>query len=237
MKSSDENDYNYNCDDDYDDIDYLHIESKFKPGRLPKNEYDMISTQRKSEQSCHKKKNGVQKSTGLVYSRDEFGNVLCAGCLKVIIPKKSVTNDDIFYDMIDEFEKDGGISNCCYDCEFSWYCNKCSLITIYSNTKRITCGKSLMRQLLKPEYGAGKFSFDREADYWVYLRKFFEKDMKHKNSLKGKIVDVETIRKIYNDPNAERVIVMYKSHIKKSRKEMTSLDDLYARLCSFDLLK
>lgn len=137
-----------------------------------------------------------------------------------------------------QFEKGGGISNCCYDCGFSWYCNKCSFITIYDTIKKITCGKSIMQQLLEPQYGRGKFSCDRDADYWIYLRNFFEKDMKygkHANVLKGGIVDIETIRKIYNSSDINKIALLYKKHIRTCRNEMTSLENLYENFCTFEI--
>ena len=227
-------------DDNYDDQDLtLHIDSNHKTGRLPKNEYEIISSQRKSEKSCHKKKNGPLIPE-LVCSKDRDGNLLCSGCLKIIIPKKSITNDDTFTDIVIEFEKNGGIHNCCYDCHFSWYCNQCSLITVYNGNKCfITCGKSLMQQLLNPQHGGGRFSCDKNADYLVLLRNFFEKDMRRRrqrNALRGITVNIETIKKIYASPNSEKLIIEYRKHIKKCRNEMTSLDDLCMRLNTFDLL-
>ena len=172
--------------------------------------------------SNHKKKNGPE----LICSRDKDGNVLCAGC-KMLLISKDVTDDNLFDKMISNLLTMGGIYNCCYDCGFSWYCNKCCFITIHETKYFKTCGNSMMKQLLDQKYGGGRHSTSKNENYWTHLRKFFAKDMKyglHKNSLIGKVAHVEKIIEIYDGPNPEKNIKMYKENIKKYRNKMIPLD-------------
>lgn len=163
----------------------------------------------------------------LICSRDKDGNVLCAGCLMLLI-SKDVTDNNVREKMINKLATMGGVYNCCYDCGFSWYCNKCCFTIIYSKTSYFkTCGNTMMKQLLNQKYGRGRYSMSKNEDYWVYLRKFFEEEMKdglRENSLIGQIADVEKIREIYDGEDPEKNIQIYKENIKRYRNEMIPLD-------------
>ncbi len=52
----------------------------------------------------------------------------------MLVPN-SVHKDD-FQDYIDKVYLMGGVHNCCYDCEFSWYCNKC--VFTWTSSKQIS---------------------------------------------------------------------------------------------------
>jgi hypothetical protein len=167
--------------------------------------------------------------SGLICSRDIDGNIFCAGCKMLI--SKDIADDEEYDEMVNKFEIMGGIQNCCYDCNFSWYCNKCCFKTILklNKEKRIfkTCGNAMMKQLLDPKYGHGRYSTSKNEDYWRYLRKFFAKDMKyglHENSLRGGVANVEKIIKIYDGPDSEKNINKYKQNIKKYSNKMKKLD-------------
>ena len=194
--------------------------SDFKNRRLSKIEYQNDLSKRNGDKSCHKKKDGPLRPD-LVCSRDREGNILCAGCRELIIPC-DITGDE-FSAILYQFESTGGVSNCCYDCKFSWYCSKCCFVTIFEEGKSFsTCGSAMMEQLLNPDHGSGRFSSERNEKYWLYLRRFFEKDMKYghyQNPLKGKTVDIKKLIEIYEGPNADpkREIKEYKVDMKKYR--------------------
>ena len=55
--------------------------SKYKSYRVSKIVYKRIIDKRKSELSCHKKKDNLSNlKSELRCSRDKEGNILCAGC-------------------------------------------------------------------------------------------------------------------------------------------------------------
>jgi hypothetical protein len=106
----------------------------------------------------------------------------------LLIPKE-ITNNTKFSGMVDKFELMSGVSNCCYDCYFSWYCNKCCFTWIGIDGREYkTCGNTFMKRLLHPKHGGGRYSASgtQDSEYWIYLRKFFANDMKYglrRNSL------------------------------------------------------
>jgi hypothetical protein len=82
--------------------------------------------------------------------------------------------------------------NCCYDCIFNSYCEKCCFTWIHDNGNRIfrTCGIGFMKQLLHRRYRGGRYSSINNEKMDV-LRIRFKNDMKygiHPNTMRGKIV-------------------------------------------------
>ena len=161
---------------------YVRKNFKIKTCRLSKREYEQLNIKKYKSSipipNSHKKKTGPPRPE-LVGSRDEKGNIFCFGCKKLIM-LDSKDQDDDDWGLIHELEDEGGVFNCCYDCEFKWFCGNCSLITLFETYSFNCCGNTMMAQLLNPTHGGGRFSNSREKseDYWPYLRKYFANDMK-----------------------------------------------------------
>ena len=185
--------------------------SKYKSYRVSKIVYKRIIDKRKSELSC---------------SRDKEGNILCAGC-KMLLISHDVKDENELQKMIIKILDMGGINNCCYDCEFSWYCNKCCFVLLFENRIHVSCGNSMMKQLLDSNYDRGKYSSLKNNECMTYLRKYFEKDIKRGlflHSLKGKFADIDKIIEIYKEVNTEKNMKIYKEKITTFRKKMLKLD-------------
>jgi hypothetical protein len=198
---------------------------RFKSCRLPKREYTKKEKERKGEKFCHKKKNGVSTKLKII-SIDDNGNKICANC-KMVLISKDITDESEFNTQIRKLELMGGVWNCCYDCNFSWYCNKCCFTIIYKTSRFRTCGNAFMKQLLKPNYLSGRYSSGKNEEHWTYSRKFFETEIKYglrKNSLVGAIANVEKIIKYYRKPDSKNRIRKYKNQIKKYKQEVILLD-------------
>ena len=88
--------------------------SNYKNGRMPKSKYtSLIENGCIKEKSCHKKQSTFisRFRHGLKYSRDSEGNVLCAGCKLLLIPKN--VSDEVFGQYVSKIHKTGGCHNCC----------------------------------------------------------------------------------------------------------------------------
>lgn len=209
--------------------------STYKTHRLPKKDYENSIAMRKSDRPCHKKKNGLPRPN-LVCSRDREGNIFCANCKMLLIPK-NVSNEE-FEILLNKFEKMGGVSNCCYDCEFDWYCNKCCFTyiseiytpTIFGITVKQyvfrSCSKTMMMQLSKTNHGGGRYS-GLKNDHVEYLRKFFANELKHghpKSALTGRVVNMQKIIETYNHPDHKKNIKIYKDNTKMFHKKMLRLN-------------
>ena len=194
--------------------------SDLKRRRLPKGEYE------KREKSCHKNKNGLAPwhfYAGFHCSRDKKENVYCVGCKTLIIP----CDTPDFGAMATKFEQMGGVVNCCYDCRFSWFCNKCCFTYIFEGKQFRTCGNTLMAILLNSRYLRGRYSDQRHGDQLILLRRFFAKEMKYglrDNILKGQVVDIDKLRAIYSGPEPEKGAKRYRQEIKEARKKMLPFD-------------
>lgn len=216
--------------------------SGYKNGRLSKKDYlAMLVNDRKSEKSCHKKKNGPNFSlnngsnfslnsgsnfsmnNGLRCSRDQKNNIYCAVCKILLIPNN--TQVDSFQQKVESFKNITGVDNCCYDCGFSWFCNKCSFMLYRKNTGYFpTCFQTFALKLKDNNYNRGRYSnFDDET--WKCLREFFEYELKHNRAPKGMLVDKDFLLEIYKQPNYKVKFGHYRNAIK----------NVYAKLKKCDL--
>jgi hypothetical protein len=256
-----------------------------KLSRLPKREFDKIREGRKSELSCHKKKNRSEK-INLVCSRDEVGNVV-GGCCKTLffskdemkqlvtadkkmllmhnsisqletdlrcaisnvydnmnanvniidiyVKRPDVTNADevelertkitdqisqlvqrkgekyeelkLYVELTEHEEmletkyrhiKNTGVVNCCYDCNFRWYCDKCCFTLKRPHGDFRTCGITLMTRLLSPQNRSGRYGATSDEDIQC-LQEHFKTDMKygiHPDTLRGKSANMKELLKI-----------------------------------------
>ncbi len=176
--------------------------SNYKNGRLPKTAYQQLLSKRKSEKSCHKKKLGPKSDDSeLKFSRDKENNVRCAGCKMILIPKTVPKTE--FNNYINRLQLMGGSFNCCYDCKFSWYCNKCTFT--WTNSKKIygrytgfkTCPNTFIETLKNFNYGGGRYS-TLELEEKKVLREYFDLELKLNRSLRGQYVDAAFIVEIFN---------------------------------------
>jgi hypothetical protein len=254
-----------------------------KTCRLPKREFEIARANRKSNLSCHKKKQG--EKIYLPGSRDEDDSIVCGCCKKIFFTKdefrrllraektlrsiedqlekmneenrriinniydsSSVSiidlytrNPEAYQDIVTSERKridaliresiaeknnkqeqlkrsvnytneddelitrmyhieSNCVTNCCYDCNFRWYCEKCCFTykfkMVYKYYEHKTCGITLMSRLLNINNKSGKYGSLADSDIYL-LQERFKNDMKygiHPDTLRGKSVDIEELR-------------------------------------------
>lgn len=151
--------------------------SKSSRGRLPKNIYLKLKEQFTSS-FCHKSKNIKIKNkfiSDISYNSNK-DYIVCVCCKKELVNK------------IDYSEREYSHNhNCCYDCDFSYFCNDCCFK--FNDFK--CCGISFMKQLIYPDYGGGLHS-NLPLDLMNIFRRKLFKEIKYakryglnKNVLKG----------------------------------------------------
>ena len=94
-------------------------------------------------------------------------SIICGGCKKIIINKDGE-------DMCEY------ISNCCYSCEFRWWCYDCC-VTYYHTPNgdcHRTCGITLMERLLNPSNRGGRYG-GQTLDEIRCLQQHLKKEMKY----------------------------------------------------------
>lgn len=200
--------------------------SGYKNGRLPKKECKaMLENDRKSEKSCHKKKNGPNYSmnNGLVCSRDKDKNVYCAKCKILLIPNN--VSLDVFRDKSFTLMNIYGVVNCCYDCGFSWFCNKCSFM-LYREAYGYfpTCFNTFALKLVNNDYNRGRYSKFSDEE-WNCLREFFHGELKYKRSPKGMLVDLDFLMELIKEADYKRRFKYYRD----------AINNVYAKLKPCDL--
>lgn len=79
--------------------------------------------------------------------------IVCVSCETPICTKKD--NDDFC---------PSTAFNCCYDCDFSCYCDNCCFTFKRSSNSEPfkTCGITFMKSLINPNYGSGRYSLHKE---------------------------------------------------------------------------
>lgn len=88
------------------------------------------------------------------------------------------------------------VVNCCYDCHFRWYCEKCCFTFKAGKRKTQTCGITLMTRLLNINNHGGRYGMLTDSDIYL-LQNRFQNDMKygiHPDCLRGKVVDIDELR-------------------------------------------
>lgn len=200
--------------------------SNYKNGRMPKNKYvSLVENGCIKEKSCHKKQstNISRFHHGLKYSRDIEGNVLCAGCKMLLIPKN--VSNDVFSQYVSKIYKTGGCHNCCYDCEFSSFCNKCALnwVSKSGGSYVATCPYSFLEQIKNNSYGGGKYSRLDEEQHKC-LKEVFSSDIKYNNSLCGMFVDPGFLMELYKENNYKKNFCLYKNTVKELLSKLPVYD-------------
>jgi len=199
--------------------------SNYKNGRLSKYEYlNLIEKEGRLTKSCHKKKNySISKfDNGLKYSRDNEGNLLCAGC-KVILAPKNISNEDL-NERIDKLIKMGGCYNCCYDCEFSSYCNKCAFTHLNSKGYYFsTCYHSFIKQVKNNNYKSGRYSQFTDLEHKC-LQDFCRNHIKHNGNMYGNFVDMDFLLDLYKDNTSNKEFQIYRKVVKNIVSNLTFCD-------------
>jgi len=189
--------------------------SNYKNGRMPKSKYiNLIENGCIKEKACHKKKSTLVSrfNHGLKYSRDKEGNVLCAGCKILLIPKN--VSDSVFGEYISKIYKTGGCHNCCYDCEFSYFCNKCAFNWVSKSGYYVaTCPYSFLEQIKDNSYSCGRYSKLDEMKHKC-LKEVFATDIKYNNSLYGMFVDSDFLMELYEEKDYKKNFSLYKNVVK-----------------------
>lgn len=198
--------------------------SNYKNGRIPKTEYLIKMGNR--EKSCHKKKmRKISKfNNGLVSSKDREGNLCCAGCKMILIPK-NVSGKE-YNTRIIRLYKMGGCYNCCYDCEFSSYCNKCVFTYLQSGDSENyfpSCPHSFIKQVKNNNYGAGKYSKFGELDYECFSI-FYRNDIHYGGNLYGQFVDLEFLLHLYEEDEYAETFKYYRQAVKSVVKNLVTCD-------------
>jgi len=149
--------------------------------------YNMYFFREKSK-GCHKKKNGPPYE-----ERPKDAYTHCACCNIYLGPAEEIWSRPEV--------------NCCYDCGFRSYCDQCCFTWIsddINDPNKIfrTCGKGFMKQLLNKNYQRGRYSMMtqniEDIEIMNYLRIHFKNEMKygmHPDTMRGKVVDAEDIKK------------------------------------------
>jgi len=199
--------------------------SNYKNGRMPKSKYaHLLENGCIKEKSCHKKQHRFVSrfSHGLKYSRDTHGNVLCAGCKILLIPAN--VSDEVFGKYVTKIHKTGGCHNCCYDCEFSSFCNKCALNwASYSGNYVATCPYSFLEQVKNNSYGGGRHSKFSKEEHDCF-KDLFSADIKYNNSLCGMFVDPEFLLKLHRENKCAENFRLYKTVVKNILSSLSQCD-------------
>ena len=199
--------------------------SNYKNGRMPKNKYlNLIENGYIKEKSCHKKQSTVVSrfNHGLKCSRDAEGNVLCAGCKLLLIPKNQ--SDDVYGKYVSKIINTGGCYNCCYDCEFSSFCNKCALNWVNKHGNYVsTCPYSFLEQIKDNSYTRGRYS-RIDKDHYECLKEVFKNDLKYNNSFCGMFIDPYFLMELYKENNYKDNFRLYKNVVKNILSELPIYD-------------
>ena len=199
--------------------------SNFKNGRMPKSRYDKLV-----ENGCIKEKSSHKKHStfvsrfhhGLRCSRDADGNVLCAGCKTLLVPKN--VTDTVFGEYVTKIYKMGGCHNCCYDCEFSSFCNKCSLNWVTRSGSYVaTCPFSFLEQVKNNSYNGGRHSRFTDTESACF-KEVFKDDIKYNNSLCGMFIDSEFLLELYEKERNNSKFTLYKRVIKSLLSNLPAFD-------------
>ncbi len=200
--------------------------SNYKNGRLSKTAYQNMLSQKKSEKSCHKKKLGPPE--------DKCEDIICGGCKILLIPDPDKISKEEFNNYYSRLESMVGTHNCCYDCKFNSYCNKCvftwnNYIQIFSDeyTGFKTCPNTFIKTLKNFDYGSGRYSTVKLEEKKA-LREYFDKELKSNNNLRGQFVDSAFILNIYKENEENKFYLKcfqyYKLAVKNIRKSIRKTD-------------
>lgn len=88
------------------------------------------------------------------------------------------------------------VVNCCHDCSFGWYCDKCCFTLKSGTFENKTCGITLMTRLLNINNCSGRYGMLSEADIYLLQNRFIN-DMKYginPNCLRGKSANIDELR-------------------------------------------
>lgn len=88
------------------------------------------------------------------------------------------------------------VVNCCSDCNFKWYCEKCCFTFKDGKRESKTCGITLMSRLLNINNRDGMYGSLPDSDIYL-LQNRFQNDMKygiHSDCLRGKVVYIDELR-------------------------------------------
>ena len=190
---------------------------------------------RKSENFCHKKKRGFRRNSDLRCSRDKEGNIYCGTCKILLVPKNMEYDDDIFNEYVNKVARSGGSYNCCYDCGFEWFCNKCSI----NFGGFITCPNTFFKKVKNNDYKGGRYSTFSEIEYNC-LREYFKKDIKFNIIKKGHYIDMEFLIELYKKDNYQKHFEFYRKAVKNVSKTIKktdttlNLEDMYMDYYVFD---
>lgn len=143
----------------------------------------------------------------------------------ILIPKTvSKTEFNVY---INRLELMGGNFNCCYDCKFSWYCNKCTFT--WTNSNKFfgrykgfkTCPNTFIKTLKNFDYGGGRCS-TLELDEKKVLREYFDKEFKFNRSLRGQYVDSGFLVEIFNENQKNNFYLKCFQYYKQAVKNIMS---------------
>jgi hypothetical protein len=113
-----------------------------------------------------------------------------------------------------------------YDCNFSWYCNKCTFTWKTENGYFSSCYHTFLAKLKDNSYGGGRYSNFKDNELEC-LREYFKNDLKYSSSLYGSYIDIEILLKLYSHPNYKENFYYYRKTVK----------NVVANLEKYDLLK
>jgi len=204
--------------------------------RLPKKEYLLKIANRKSENFCHKKKLGFNYAAhdNLYHSKDKEGNILCGICRILLVPKNISYKDDEFKKYINKIVSAGGEYNCCYDCNFRWFCNKCSLN--YNGFR--SCSNTFMLRLQNNNYRRGRYILSENEH--ECLKEYFKNNVKYNSIIKGHYIDIFFMEKLYEKDNYQKHFEFYRKAVKNVSKTIKktdttlNLEDMYMDYYVFD---
>ena len=142
--------------------------------------------------------------------------------------------DDEFKKYINKIVSAGGEYNCCYDCNFRWFCNKC--ILNYNGFR--SCSNTFMLRLQNNNYRRGRYILSENEH--ECLKEYFKNNVKYNSIIKGHYIDIFFMEKLYEKDNYQKHFEFYRKAVKNVSKTIKktdttlNLEDMYMDYYVFD---
>ena len=116
------------------------------------------------------------------YRVNEQGDSLCNYCKRVLIIEDDRGDGDIFQEGIVEC----AVENCCYDCDFGWFCVDCCTTYFHNGLPFRTCSESFYASLMGAKSQRHGLTPEERAKYKKLFKIEFRKGSR---GFRGKVIN------------------------------------------------